>query len=284
MWLDEYGTLRDIRYMTSVRQWLDSMLALGQVTFTFDEACRSRNASASSTLSALHRAQRDSLVFSPVRGFYVIVPAEYRDEGAPPWRWFLAPMFAHLGASYYVGLLTAAAQHGVSPQAAQEVQVIVDRRVRPKVAGRQRIVFIQRKQAAKAPTIDVTTPTGRIRVSTPEMTMLDLVAYPSRAAGWGNIASLLAGLAPLARRRGWKDALQVEPRTTEVQRLGYLLSRAGVGQPEVLEAWLKGRSLTTVRLIPGGDATGTYDSRWRVIVNAAVDADCLPGLKQVRSL
>ncbi len=259
--------------MTSVRQWLDSMVAHGQVTFTFDEACQSRNASLASTLSALHRAQQDSLVFSPVRGFYVIVPPEYRDEGAPPWRWFLAPMFLHLAASYYVGLLTAAAQHGVSPQAAQEVQVIVDRHVRPKVAGRQRIVFIQRKRAAKAPTIEVTTPTGSVRVSTPEMTMLDLVAYPSRAAGWGNIASLLPDLAPLASRRGWKEALQVEPRTTEVQRLGHLLDRIGVGHADALSAWLKGRSITPIRLVPGGGASGAFDSRWHVIVNAAVDAD-----------
>ena len=62
-----------------------------------DDARRLRDASLASTLSVLSRAQRDALLFSPTRGFYVIVPPDHRQDGAPPWRWFLAPMFRHLG-------------------------------------------------------------------------------------------------------------------------------------------------------------------------------------------
>jgi predicted transcriptional regulator of viral defense system len=256
-----------------VRDWLDHMYAQGQVTFTLAEASRLRNASPNSTRLALSRAQRDSVLFSPMRGFYVIVPPEYRSDGAPPWRWFVAPMLGYLDAPYYVGLLTAAAQHGASPQAAQEAQVIVDRQIRQKIAGRQRVEFILRRRASQAPIVEVTTPTGRLRVSTPEMTMLDLVAYPSRAAGWGNIASLLPDLTALASRRGWKDALQVEPRATEVQRLGHLLDRFGAAHTDILEAWLAGRPFEPTPLVPGGAAVGRRDPRWRVIVNALVEPD-----------
>jgi predicted transcriptional regulator of viral defense system len=249
------------------------MYAQGRVTFTLAEASRSRNASPNSTRLALSRAQRDSVLFSPMRGFYVIVPPEYRGESAPPWRWFVAPMLRYLDAPYYVGLLTAAAQHGASPQAAQEVQVIVDRQIRQKIAGRQRIEFILRKRASQAPILEVTTPTGRLRVSTPEMTMLDLAAYPSRAAGWGNIASILPDLAPLASRRGWKDALRVEPRTTEVQRLGHLLDRFGAAHTDILAAWLAERPFEPTPLVPGGVAVGKRDARWQVIINAMVEPD-----------
>jgi predicted transcriptional regulator of viral defense system len=249
------------------------MYAQGRVTFTLAEASQSRNASLDSTWSALSRAQRDSVLFSPLRGFYVIVPPEYRGEGAPPWRWFVAPMLRYLEAPYYVGLLTAAAQHGATGQAAQEVQVIVDRQVRQKIAGRQRIEFILRKRASQAPVVEVTTPTGRLRVSTPEMTMLDLVAYPSRAAGWNNIASLLPDLAPLASRRGWKDALRVQPRTTEVQRLGHLMDQFGAAHTDVLEAWLQGHPFENTPLVPGGGAKGKPDARWRVTVNASIEPD-----------
>lgn len=259
--------------MDSVRQWLDAMYGRGEVSFTLSEACRSRNASLVSTRSALSRAQRDSLLFSPVRGLYVIVPPEYRAEGAPPWRWFLDPMLRHLGVPYYVGLLTAAAQHGASPQVAQEIQVVVDRPVRARIAGRQRLVFVQRRRAALAPVVEATTPTGRVRVSTPAMTMLDLVAYPAHAAGWGNIASILPDLAPLVNRKGWVDALSVEPRATDVQRLGHLLNRTGAGRTDVLAAWLEKRPIEPTLLVPGGGSAGDYDARWRVIVNAAVAAD-----------
>lgn len=256
-----------------MRDWLDSMYAQGQVTFTLAEASRLRDANLNSTRLALSRAQRDSALFSPMRGFYVIVPPEYRGEGAPPWRWFVAPMLRYLDAPYYVALLTAAAQHGASPQAAQEVQVMVDRQIRQKIAGRQRIEFILRKRASQAQVLEVTTPTGRLRVSTPEMTMLDLVAYPSRAAGWSNIASILPDLASLASRRGWKDALRVEPRTTEVQRLGHLLDRFGAAHTDILAAWLAERPFEPTRLVPGGVAVGKRDARWQVIINAMVEPD-----------
>ena len=259
--------------MTSVRPWLDSMYARGQVTFTLDDARRLRDASLASTLSVLSRAQRDALLFSPTRGFYVIVPPDYRQDGAPPWRWFLAPMLRHLGAPYYVGLLTAAAQHGASPQAAQEIQVVVDRQVRPKVAGRQRIIFIRRKRAVQAPVIEVTTPTGSMRVATPEMTMLDLVAYPQHAAGWGNIASILPDLVPLTSRRRWRDALRMKPRVSEVQRLGHLLDRIGAGHTDTLATWLYGHAVEPTVLVPGGDRTGSLDRRWKVLVNAPVESD-----------
>jgi predicted transcriptional regulator of viral defense system len=121
--------------------------------------------------------------------------------------------------------------------------------------------------------VEVTTPTGSVRVSTPAMTMLDLVAYPVHAAGWGNIASILPDLAPLANRKGWADALSVEPRATDVQRLGHLLDRAGLGRTDVLAAWLAKRPIEPTLLVPGGESAGDYDARWRVIVNAAVTAD-----------
>jgi predicted transcriptional regulator of viral defense system len=182
-------------------------------------------------------------------------------------------MLRYLGAPYYVGLLTAAAQHGASGQAAQEVQVIVDRQIRQKIAGRQRIEFILSTRASQAPVVEVTTPTGGLRVSTPEMTMLDLVAYPSRAAGWSNIASLLPELARLSSRRGWKEALRVEPRATEVQRLGHLLDRFSAPHTDALAAWLEGRPYETTKLVPGGGTGGPRDARWRVIVNATIEPD-----------
>ena len=56
---------------------------------------------------------------------------------------------------------------------------------------------------------------------------LDLVRYPARAAGWGNVATVLRDLAPSLRRAGMRAALAVEPTAPELQRLGHLLERAG---------------------------------------------------------
>ncbi len=256
-----------------MRAWLDSMYGRGRMLFTFEEMRTARSSSASSTLSSLARAQRDHLVFSPVRGLYVIVPPEYRADGAPPWQWYLDAMLRHVHVRYYVGLLTAAAQYGVSPQAVQETQIVVERMVRDRVAGRQRLVFVTSPRARTAPSEEVTTPTGRVLVATREMTMLDLVTYPERAAGWGNVVSILPELAAGATRRGLRDALRVSPATRQVQRLGYLLDRAGAPHTDVLEDWLRGRRLVTSPLVPGGSARGPVDERWRIVADASVQAD-----------
>jgi predicted transcriptional regulator of viral defense system len=259
--------------MASTRAWVDRMHAHGRLVFTTDQARADLNVTASAAWNALARAQAQGLLYSPARGLYVVVPAEYRTAGAPPWQWYLDPMMRHLEVGYYAGLLTAAAHHGASPQAAQEVQVVVARQQRDRPAGRTRLRFVQDPRAGAAPVVEAKTPTGRVRISTPEVTMLDLVAHPRVAGGWGNIASLVSELGPLGSRRGWRAALETDPAVPRVQRLGYLLDRFGAPHTAELVAWLASRSPRAVPLVPGGRREGTSDPRWRVVPDPLVQAD-----------
>ena len=214
--------------MSALRDWVLALPSQGRFTFTTAEArAASDGASDAAVAAALDRAEADRLIASPVRGFHVVLPLEDRGTGDPSWRLFLDPLMAHLGLPYYVGLLTAASIHGASGQAAQVVQVVTPRPRRPVRIGRLVIEFVVRRMAAKAPVELRTTPSGRMRVATPELVVLDLVHYPGRAAGWGNVATALRDLAPSLRRTGMRDALAVVPATPELQRLGHLLERAG---------------------------------------------------------
>ncbi len=259
--------------MDSTRAWVDRMHARGRLVFTTDQARADLGVTASAAWNALSRAQTQGLIFSPAKSLYVVVPAEYRTAGAPPWQWYLDPMMHHLKVGYYAGLLTAAAHHGSSPQAAQEVQVVVTRQQRDRPAGRARLRFVQNPRASDMPVVEATTATGRVRISTPEVTMLDLVAHPRVSGGWGNIASIVRDLGPLGSKRGWKDALATDPAVPRVQRLGYLLDRVDAPYTDELSAWLASRPARTVTLVPGGRREGIADSRWRVIPDPLVQAD-----------
>ena len=72
---------------------------------------------------------------------------------------------------YYVGLLSGAELHGAAHQ-----------RLRPVVVGRNRIRFFLKKDLARTPVELVKTTSGRMRVSTPEATALDLVRFYDRLA------------------------------------------------------------------------------------------------------
>ena len=259
--------------MDSTRAWIDRQHSTGRLVFTFEQARIDLDATVAAAKSTLSRAQAQGLLYSPAQGLYVVVPAEYRTAGAPPWQWYLDPMMRHLKVEYYAGLLTAAAHHGANPQAAQEVQVVVARQQRDRPAGRGRLRFVQNPRAGGAPVVEATTPTGRVRISTPEVTMLDLVAHPRVAGGWGNIASVVVELGPLGSKRGWRAALGTDPAVPRVQRLGYLLDRVGAPHTDELAAWLMPRSARTVTLVPGGRREGVADPRWRVIPDPMVQAD-----------
>jgi hypothetical protein len=263
--------------MSSLRDWALALPAQGRFTFSTAEAAVATGVSEAALAAALGRAEADRLIASPVRGFHVVLPLEDRGLGTPSWQLFLDPLMAHLAMPYYVGLLTGAAIHGASGQAAQVVQVVSARARRPVRHGRLAIEFVVRSTAAAAPVELRTTPSGRMRVGTPEVVALDLVRYPAKAAGWGNVATVLRDLAPSLRRNAMRGALVVEPATSEIQRLGHLLERAGADAVlPVLEARLAERRVGWVPLVPGEPGDGEAadrDARWRVVVIVEPEAD-----------
>lgn len=267
--------------MSTFRDWVLGLPSQGRFTFTTQEArAAAGGTSAAAIAAALDRAEADRIIASPVRGFHVVLPLEDRGTGTPSWRLFLDPLMSHLGLPYYVGLLTAASIHGASGQAAQVVQVLVPRERRPVRSGRLVIEFVVRRTAGEAPVELRTTPSGRMRVATPEVVALDLVRYPSRAAGWDNVATVLRDLAPGLRGAGMRAALAVAPATPELQRLGHLLERTGprAALPP-LEAELATRRVTWIPLVPresegeAGLEPAPRDSRWHVLVNREPEAD-----------
>ncbi len=78
----------------------DALLSEGVSTFDTAEAARRTGLSRDRVHGALKRLADAGQIFSPARGFYVIIPPEYRTWGAVPASLFVHPMMAHLGRSY----------------------------------------------------------------------------------------------------------------------------------------------------------------------------------------
>ncbi len=264
-----------IQHMGDLRTWMLGLPGRGQYTFTTAEARGQQSAvSAAGTNAALARAETAGLIVTPVRGFHVVVPLEDRAIGAPSWRLFLDPMMDYLNLAYYVGLLTAAAHHGASPQAAQVVQIVIGRQRRRIEVGRSRIEFVVDRNIERARVELVNAPPGRYRMATAELTALDLVRYSTRAGGWGNVVTVLRDLAPALRTAGFRPVLATEPAVADVARLGYLLE--WLEDPDIaapLHRWIEGRPERWVPLVPGAGRAGIRDPRWRIVVNDSIEPD-----------
>jgi predicted transcriptional regulator of viral defense system len=262
--------------MTSepARAWLDSLPARGRWWFTLDDAVAGLGGTREAAYMALSRLGRKRLIASPYRGFYLVLPPEYREMGAWPAEHFLDPLMRWLGEPCYLGLLTAAAMHGAAHQVPQRTQVIVARNRKPLGLGPVRIDFVARHDMAATPTEARNTRMGTVRVATPAATALELVAYADRCGGLSHVATVLAELSEEIA----PDALAAEGRRAPVawaQRLGWLLER--VDQPALAGALLPdvdARATSPTPLRRSAPTRGApRDARWRLIVNADVEPD-----------
>ncbi len=258
---------------SSLPAWVDSLQSAGRYTFTRSEAALATSVSDKALAASLRRLHKAGRIARPRRGFHVVVPLEYRALGCPPAPWFIDDLMTYLGRCYYVGLLTAAAHHGASHQAAQVFQVVVDLPTRPVASGRVRIDFHE-GFAPPSQTLRVNTPTGAMLVSTPERTALDLVRYPLACGGFGHVAVLLRELSETLDPARLVEAAPGVERSV-VQRTGWLLDLVGCRETaDPLARWLAGQVAFPVAL-RSDFASGRRprDERWKVVVNDEIELD-----------
>jgi predicted transcriptional regulator of viral defense system len=254
---------------------VDAQQAGGRYVLTRDEALRALGVSDEAIKKATQRLVAKHRLAVPRRGFFVVVPVEYRDAGAPPPSWFIDDLMRFHDQPYYVGLLSAAALHGAAHQQPQEFQVVTNDQLRPAVAGRGRIRFFQKRRIESVPIVEMKTETGAMRVSTPEATAFDLLRYIEAAGHLGNIATVLAELAEKISGGHLVDIAKGEGDVPIAQRLGYLLELVGAAQLAApLAKWVSEHQPRFVLLRTDRSSDrATKDARWRVLINEKVEAE-----------
>ena len=244
--------------------WVEQLQSTGRYTFNASRVESETERSPVAVQSALRRLKEQGKIVSPRRGFYVVVPPEYRSTGSLPASWFIDELMRHLDQPYYVGLLSAAAIHGAAHQQPMVFQVVTDRPTREMRAGRVTIRFSMSGKVAQMPTTGIQTETGTMRVAMPETTAFDLVRYQAAAGHLGNVATVLG---EMAERIDGQALVKIAHlvRLPDVQRLGYLLDAVGENELAAPMAdWLKIRNPRVVPLLPGEPAVAEIDDRWRV--------------------
>jgi predicted transcriptional regulator of viral defense system len=256
------------------RQYVEQSASAGRYSFTGSEAQQALGVSAKAAVLALNRLARQGLLASPAKGFYVVVPPEYRALGCLPGEQFIPDLLKRLKLPYYVSLLSAGEYHGAAHQRPQALQVFLEGKRRPIVCGRVRVTFMVRKHLRAVPVQTVNTPRGGLLISTPEATALDLVGYEQRAGGLNLVATVLSELAEKIDPVKLVAAAEAAP-IVWAQRLGYLLQHAGAGaKTTALQEYVGARAQKATPLAPGRTYSNSpRDARWKLYVNTEVEAD-----------
>ena len=263
------------RRTASLPSFVDALQARGRYTFTRAEALGVLGVSEVALKLAARRLVAKHRLAMPRRGFFVIVPLEYSEAGAPPASWFVDDLMKFEQAAYYLGLLSAAALHGAGHEQPQEFQLVTDRQLRPATAGRNRLRFFLKRDLARTPTEPQRTETGTLRVSTPEATALDLVRYAENLGGPSAVASVLSELAERIDPNRLAEAAALGVELSVVQRAGYLLDRVGANDKTgPLADWLAAQRPRRALLRAGpGPRRGRPDARWAILENEVVEVE-----------
>lgn len=247
----------------------DHLLSSGVNTFTLADATQLLERTGDAVRKGLERLTRKRLIFSPARGFYVVVPPQFRRQGTVPATHFIDAMMQALGRRYYVSLVSAAELHGaVKPAPSEPLQVMVDRHLTDRDLDSIELWFYKSRHA----TYDIGIeqhhgPTGPLRLASRELTAVDLVQRIDDCGGVDHVARLLDALGPF-RIPKLADLVASRDLST-ARRLGYLLSYL---DPELRLGPLRELAdlhrRTPTDLVPGAPRRGRVDPYWNVRVNA----------------
>lgn len=252
----------------------DWALSHGITSFTTEEAAHLCGVPKGQVSQRLAVPRKRSGLFSPARGLWVPVPAEYRTWGAPDPMLYIDDMMAQLDASYLVGWLTAAARHGASHQVPQTFQVATSKPLRDRDFGRSRLQFFSRSYTIDAPCSARELSRTGARVATPGMTMLMLAADPGFCGGMNNAATAIVELAE--ENSGYASEVAAAASLfadSAPRRLGHILDELGEGAPDELRDYCTGLSSSESYLSPTAAKEGTLDRVWNIVVNEEVDPD-----------
>ena len=267
----------------SLSSYLVGRLAAGRLVFSREEAQAALGINRGAFLDAAEKLQKRDRLLNLRHGFYVIVPPQHLNFGSPPPASFIDDLMRHENRPYYVGLLKAAELHGASHQAVMEFQVVTNRQMRDVQAGRSKIAFYFRKDmsAISSGIEDRKTDAGKMKISSVELTLLDLLRYPQASAGLDNILTVFSDLGPKLNPESMATLSHGFGRSV-VQRAGYLLEMSGfANHAEKLHALIEGRSrLVWVELDPSlssdpdlAPAVQARDERWHVLVRRIPERD-----------
>jgi len=258
-------------------------LAAGRLVFSREEAQAALGINRGAFLDAAEKLQKRDRLLNLRHGFYVIVPPQHLNFGSPPPASFIDDLMRHENCPYYVGLLKAAELHGASHQAVMEFQVVTNRQMRDVQAGRSKIAFyFRRDMSAIASGIEERkTDAGKMKISSVELTLLDLLRYPQASAGLDNILTVFSDLGPKLNPENMATLSHAFGRSV-VQRAGYLLEASGLSNhaDKLHESMKEHSRLPWVELDPSlssdpdlAPAVQARDERWHVLVRRIPERD-----------
>ena len=263
----------------TVTNWIEDLQQDGRVCFSLVDAVEKFPQHNRIVLkNALTRLVSKKKICSVWKGFYVIIPIEYQSKGIIPEVYYIDWLMKFLGRDYYISLLSAAVFYGAAHQQPQEFTIVT---TPPSLRSTQKkgtkINFNNKATIFEQFTEQRKTPTGYIRISSPELTATDLIQFEKEIGGINRAATVLNELAESCDfSKLTKEFFEYVP-TPVIQRLGYLLDVLDCqSQADNLHSVIKKYDIAfrkTPLKIRGKTVNCEENKKWKIIINEQIEID-----------
>jgi predicted transcriptional regulator of viral defense system len=256
---------------------LDKIQASGRYYFTFDQIKNDYGIAHSSFRQQVAVLQKKGKVVLIRNGFYVIVPPEYRINGAPPVTHYIDGMMNYLNRNYYIGLLNAAVWYGAAHHQPQSYTVIIQVPYLPIIHKKfASIHFVYKKKWDQAFILKKETNAGFVNVSSPALTAMDLCNFSKHAGGISQVATVINELAEEIQIKDLALVAENYNNLMAVQRLGYIFEFLGKEvHAQELKKFLSNKKIYPAKLEASNknNSSKVTGNDWKIIVNEQIEID-----------
>ena len=262
----------------SLNDWVKEQEQRGITTFSFQQIrCVFAERSEKTLRTDINRLISSKRIQNVYKGFYVIIPTQYRLKGVVPPTYYINELMEYIGKPYYVGLLSAAAIYGASHQRAMVTQIVTIG-PRSRTSNKNSLLDWNYRQQIPSELIESrNAEMGRINYSSAELTTVDIVQFASNIGGYQRAATVLAELVDVIDMSKMEGVLPYTT-TTAMQRFGYLLEFVLFEQDKAdqLYEMLKKRNGYFNAVMMSSEHPASNDkksNRWRVNMNINIEID-----------
>lgn len=263
--------------MPVVSEYIKQLQSYEEYAFSWEELLHKVSAPESTLRKELSRLAKRKEVLNIRKGFYLVIPPRYQAFGKIPIEFYADKLFKYLNKRYYIAFYSAASYHGASHQQIHKDYIMMDASsLRVVQKGNVGIRFFKTTNWPEKNINKVISDAGYYNISSPALTLADLVFYQSQLGGINRMLPIIEELTEELNQEDIADLLGWYPINSVLQRMGFLLDYLMPGNEAAgqLHDSLTIKTFYPVLLFPEkGRKAGKTGNRWKIDMNLELDND-----------
>ena len=260
-----------------ISNYIKQLQSYEEYAFSWNELLENCNKTDISLKRELSRLVKKKEIINLRKGFYLIIPPRYSKQEQLPIQLYIDKLFKNLERDYYLGFYSAAKFHGASHQQVQRDYIMINTPALSKINKKSiDISFITTSKWPKKNILQKKSDAGIFKISSPTLTMVDLIHHQTKLGGLNRMLAVLEELTEELTNNDITELLTWYPYKSTLQRFGFLLEelQANENLTKQIKEHLQQSKFFPVLLSPKSkQKPGAIDNAWKVDVNIKLESD-----------